>query len=135
MTTAEISRIITSWVADTLGGDITVDFGRLPDTHKSCMVRQVPVEPVVRRYLSGSGIYRYSYVVLLAAKTHNLSSKSFDAIAELDKIASAINEKKWPKAAGFACATHTVDILPSLYSKQPDGLEIYQVQATITYLG
>lgn len=131
---SDISRTLCDWIQNILGADIPVDFGRLPLGVGSCMVRQVPTDPVVRRYVNGSGLYRYTYCVLLSEKTLNISEKGLCALDELDKIVRAISHKDtWPKADSFALASHSVDILPTQYTSEQDGVEVFYIQATLTY--
>lgn len=134
MNQSEISQVLVEWIQNILGKGIPVDFGRLPSKAGACMIRQQPVNPVVRTYLNGSGIYRYTYVVFLSQKTLGISKRSFSAMDELEKVVRAIEDRDaWPSADGFALATHTLDIAPAQHSQAPDGLEIFYIQATLTY--
>lgn len=134
MNQSEISKVLVEWIQGILGKGIPVDFGRLPNKAGACMIRQQPVNPVVRKYLNGSGMYRYTYVVFLSQKTLGVSLRSFSAMDELEKVARAIEDRDmWPEADGFAISTHTLDIAPAQYSQAQDGLEIFYIQATLTY--
>lgn len=131
--TAEMSKLITDWVQGLLGDGYTVDFGRFPTAKQPCVVRQVPVAPVVKRYLNGSAICRYTFDVMTLTKTLGVKIKAFDGMAELHKIVEAVNERRFPQHEKLGCYGMSIDMLPQQYQQAEDGKEVFYVRCTINY--
>ena len=100
----------------------------------SAQLQPAPTQAVVRSYLSGGGVYQYGYELYLRVRPTDERGR-VDAIAELNKVADAIDRRAWPKAPeGVTWYGHEVTSLPNKFSSNEDGSEDYQLIAVVTHI-
>lgn len=100
----------------------------------SAQLQPTPTQAVVRSYLSGGGVYQYGYELYLRVRPQDERGR-VDAIAELTRVADAIDRAEWPTAPeGVTWYGHEVTARPNKFSSNDDGSEDYQLIAVVTYI-
>ena len=108
------------------------EFSALADV--SAQLQPAPTQAVVRSYLSGGGVYQYGYELYLRVRPKDERGR-VDAIAELTKVADAIDRRGYPEAPdGVVWYSHEVTSRPTKFSSNEDGTEDYQMIAVLTYI-
>lgn len=129
---SDISETVRDWVAEALGPDVAVEYGRFPEAPVACEVKSAPGDPWVKRYQSGGGIKRYAYEVFLRVSPRGSEGPRFDALAALRSLQARIEAREVPPV-GAACFSHEVTQLPNEHSTEKDGRAVYQMSAVLTY--
>lgn len=129
---SDISETVRDWVAEALGPDVAVEYGRFPEAPVACEVKSAPGDPWVKRYASGGGIKRYAYEVYLRVNPRGSEGPRFDALAALRSLQARIEAREVPPI-GAACFSHEVTQLPNEHSTEKDGRAVYQMTAVLTY--
>lgn len=129
---SDISETVRDWVAEALGPDVAVEYGRFPEAPVACEVKSAPGDPWVKRYASGGGIKRYAYEVYLRVNPRGSEGPRFDALAALRSLQARIEAREVPPI-GAACFSHEVTQLPNEYAQEKDGRAVYQMTAVLTY--
>lgn len=117
------------------GEKLLVDF--LPAEAASYSVDVVPVTPVVRRYLDGSSIRQFLFIVATRTWYGNLVRQQIDNLAFFEDLADWIadqdNEKNYPNL-GPGRQARSLEITTSGYVFAP-GTETarYQIQCRLEY--
>lgn len=132
---ARVAEAVTAWVAGLLGDGVRTTYGELcpMDGVDAAEVAATGADPVVRRFVSGGGIYRFGYDVYLRTCPRS-SGARIDALGVLGRLADAVEHGGLPDAAGVSWAGHTLTRAPCLYAVDPHGNETYQMSAQATYL-
>ena len=128
----DIAEAVKDWVAEKLGDEVAVEYGRFPDAEIACEVKSAPGDPWVKRYASGGGIKRYAYEVYLRVNPRGAEEPRFDAIAALRSLQARIDEREAPDI-GAAVFSHDVTQLPNEHTTEKDGRAVYQMTACLTY--
>lgn len=132
---ARVASAVTAFVAAALGPAVRTTYGEL------CPVGAVDAaevaasgdDPVVRRFVSGGGIYRFSYDVYLRRCVRSAGAR-IDALGLLGGLAGLIEGGACPEAPGVSWVSHGLARSPALYSVDADGNETYRLAASLTYL-
>lgn len=128
-----VAEIVTRWVGEALG--LPTEYGEFPcGTGARAMVKASPGDPVVKRYASGGGVFRFTYEVylLVPGATEGGRLGGMEALrAMCDRISVG---REVPGGEGSPTWTaHDVTALPNLFSR--DGNQsIYQAVASIAYI-
>ena len=130
----DVAQAVTDWVGDALG-DVPCGFGDFPQgADPACMVRASPGDPVVRRYVSGGGEYRFAYEVYLRCPART-DGERYDGLAALRRVQAAVEAKgSWPEADGVLWGSHECTQLPSLYRAEDTGHSTYMLSAYVTWI-
>lgn len=125
---------VTAWVASILGPSIRTTYGELcgVDGINAAMVAARPDSPVVRRFVSGGGIYRFSYDVFLRRITRDGAAR-IDALGLLGQVADAIERHECPEKV-LSWSAESVVQAPAIYSTDEQGAETYRMSAQIAYV-
>jgi hypothetical protein len=130
----DLTPCVEGWVEGLLS-PINVALGEFSTiVDVSAQLQPAPTQAVVRSYLSGGGVYQYGYELYLRVRPTDERGR-VDAIAELNKVADAIDHKSWPEApSGVTWYGHEVTARPNKFSTNEDGSEDYQLIAVVTYI-
>lgn len=131
---SKAAQAVTDWVASILGPDIRTTYGELcgVDGINAAMVAARPDSPVVRRFVSGGGIYRFSYDVFLRRISRDGAAR-IDALGLLGRVADAIERHECPEKV-LSWSSESVTQAPAIYSVDESGAETYRMSAQITYV-
>lgn len=129
--TQQIAKSVTDWVGSVVG--VPTAYGEMPPVKgPRAMVKASPVEPLVRGYASGGGVYRFAYEVYLMVSA-SAEEKRLDGMATLGRLFEAVEARLVPDD-GREYTSHEVTNLPSLYAEGPGTETVYQLTAQLTYL-
>lgn len=128
-----IARPLTAWVGSVLGDGIMTRWGELGKLSDAAMVKAAPGDPLVRAYLGGGGMYRFSYEVYLRVTPRN-SSQRISGMERLEALADAIRAGGRPDCEGITWAGHVPTQQPALIETQSDGAELYQLTAQLSWI-
>ncbi len=100
----------------------------------SAQLQPAPTQAVLRKYLSGGGIYQYGYELYIKCRPDDERGR-INALSELNKVADAIDRGNCPiHPDGVTWYAHEVTARPNKLSSDKDGSEIYQLIAILTYI-
>lgn len=129
----DVTQAVTEWVRGVLGG-VPTSFGELPDAAgESAMVKASPSEPVVRRYRSGGGEFRFAYEVYLRCQPRT-EGQRIDGAATLMRVSAAATAHGFPDVAGALWNRHTVTQQPSAFRTESNGAVTYMMAAYVTWI-
>ena len=130
----DLTPCVLEW-AEQLLAPISVSFGEFSTIlDVSAQLQPAPTQAVLRKYLSGGGIYQYGYELYIKCRPEDERGR-IDALAELNKVADAIDRGVCPvHPQGVAWYGHEVTARPNKLSSYEDGSEVYQLIAILTYI-
>ena len=128
---ADVARATAEWVGGILG--VETVYGDMPGGSPACMVKAEAADPIVKRYLDGGCICRFSYGVYLRVRPLAGPDYELDGLAAIGLVASAVNAHEVPDIEGVRVFGHEVTNAPALYMTEQDGGKLYQLTAEIKY--
>lgn len=129
----DLTQTTLGWVQGLLL-PVPCELGAFSELTDSAQLQPAPTQAVVSRYLSGGGIFQYGYEVYLRTLPYDTQGR-LDAMATLNKVASAIVGKDYPDAPeGVIWYGHELTSRPSKVDTDEAGRETWQLVAIITYI-